>query len=274
VKISVITPTHLKNAFITELYHSLRTQTYENWEWVLFLNGGATSDQIDDYVKSDSRVKVFTSEDPNTNIGFNKNKAFHLATGEVLVEMDHDDLLTTDCLEELVKAYQENPDAGFVYSDDAMWFPDKEDLNQFTKECGWTARVVEWEGKKLIAHDSFPPTSRSMSFIWYAPDHIRSWRTSFYKSIGGHNPELSVCDDHELLIRTYLNTKMHHIPKVLYIYRITGQNSFLLRNQQIQETTVELFKKYAWDLNLVVVLIQNLDATLTLIWKMETLSGI
>jgi len=41
---------------------------------------------------------------------------------------------------------------------------------------------------------------------------------------------------------------MHHIPKVLYIYRITGQNSYLLRNQQIQETTVELFKKYAWDL--------------------------
>jgi len=248
VKISVITPTHLKNAFITELYHSLRTQTYENWEWVLFLNGGATPDQIDNYVKTDPRVKIFTSEDPNTNIGFNKNKAFHLATGEVLVEMDHDDLLTVDCLEELAKAYQENPDVGFVYSDDAQWHPDKEDLNQFTAACGWTARVVEWEGKKLIAHDSFPPTSRALSFIWYSPDHVRSWRASFYKSIGGHNVGLSVCDDHELMIRTYLNTKMHHIPKVLYIYRITGQNSFLLRNQQIQETTVELFKKYAWDL--------------------------
>ncbi len=248
MKISVITPTHLKNAFITELYHSLRTQNYENWEWVLFLNGGATSDQIDNYVKIDPRVKIFTSEDPNTNIGFNKNKAFHLATGEVLVEMDHDDLLTVDCLEELAKAYQENPDVGFVYSDDAQWYPDEENLNHFNEACGWTSRVVEWEGKKLIAHDSFPPTSRSMSFIWYAPDHIRSWRASFYKSIGGHNVELSVCDDHELMIRTYLNTKMHHIPKVLYIYRITGQNSFLLRNQQIQETTVELFKKYAWDL--------------------------
>ena len=248
MKISVITPTHLKNAFITELYHSLRTQTYANWEWVLFLNGGATPDQIDDFVKSDPRVQIYTSSDPNTNIGFNKNKAFHLATGEVLVEMDHDDLLTVDCLEKLAKAYQENPDVGFVYSDDAMWYPDKEDLSQFTSECGWTARVIEWEGKKLIAHNSFPPTSRSMSFIWYAPDHVRSWRASFYKSIGGHNPELSVCDDHELMIRTYLNTKMHHIPEVLYLYRITGQNSWLLRNQQIQDTTRQLFQQYAWDL--------------------------
>jgi SAM-dependent methyltransferase len=51
-----------------------------------------------------------------------------------------------------------------------------------------------------------------------------------------------------LMIRTYLNTKMYHIPKVLYIYRITGENTWLERNQAIQKTTVELFQKYAWQL--------------------------
>jgi SAM-dependent methyltransferase len=96
--------------------------------------------------------------------------------------------------------------------------------------------------------NSFAPTSHSMAYIWYAPDHVRAWRKSVYVSIGGHNVNLDICDDHELVIRTYLNTKMHHINKPLYVYRITGNNTWLERNQAIQDTTRELFKQYAWDL--------------------------
>jgi SAM-dependent methyltransferase len=103
-------------------------------------------------------------------------------------------------------------------------------------------------GKELYSMDSFPATSHSLSYIWFAPDHVRAWRASVYKELGGHNKELSVCDDHELMIRTYLNSKMFHIPRVLYVYRITGKNSWLERNASIQTKTVELFKQHAWDL--------------------------
>jgi SAM-dependent methyltransferase len=47
------------------------------------------------------------------------------------------------------------------------------------------------------------------------------------------------------MIRTYLKTKMVRIPKTLYIYRITGNNTWLERNQAIQTTTVELFNSHA-----------------------------
>jgi SAM-dependent methyltransferase len=110
---------------------------------------------------------------------------------------------------------------------------------------GWKYRTFKWKDKDLIAMHSFPPSSQALSYIWYAPDHVRSWRTSVYKKIGGHNIELSVCDDHELCIRTYLETRMFYIPKVLYIYRITGGNTWLERNQEIQTKTVELFNQYA-----------------------------
>jgi SAM-dependent methyltransferase len=95
---------------------------------------------------------------------------------------------------------------------------------------------------------SFPPSSHSVAFIWYAPDHVRAWRKDLYVKIGGHDPKLDICDDHELMIRTYLATKMHHISKPLYVYRITGNNTWLERNKAIQERTVELFHKHAWDL--------------------------
>ena len=47
------------------------------------------------------------------------------------------------------------------------------------------------------------------------------------------------------MIRTYLETKFHRIPQVLYIYRITGDNSFLERNEAIQMKTRELHNQYA-----------------------------
>lgn len=252
MKFSIITPTHLKNSFLGDLYESLVAQTYENWEWVIYLNGVEGGlDALVNYpvlvaIKSDERIKIVVSDEINSKIGFNKNKAFHLGTGDVLVEVDHDDMLTPDCLEELYKAFQD-PTVGFVYSDSITYHVNNE-FTPYDAHYGWTYKKVMWRGKEHYSMNSFAPTSHSMAYIWYAPDHVRAWRKSVYVSIGGHNVNLDVCDDHELVIRTYLNTKMHHINKPLYVYRITGNNTWLERNQAIQDTTRELFKQYAWDL--------------------------
>ena len=246
MKFSIITPTHIKNAFLLDLYRSIKAQTYTDWEWIIWLNGGATLSQVEEEIKNDPQVRLFVSQEDNKCVGYNKNKAFHLGTGDVLVEIDHDDLFTPDCLEELYKVFQD-PTVGFAYSDDAMWNV-KDEVIPFGEAYGWTHRKIDWNGKQLIAHDSFRPTSHSLSFIWYAPDHVRAWRRNEYVRIGGHDPSYSICDDHELLIRTYLNMKMVHIPKVLYIYRITGENTWLERNQAIQDTTRQLFYKNAWSL--------------------------
>jgi len=252
VKFSIITPTHLKNSFLGDLYESLVAQTYENWEWVIYLNGVEGGlDALVNYpvlvaIKSDERIKIVVSDEINSKIGFNKNKAFHLGTGDVLVEVDHDDMLTPDCLEELYKAFQD-PTVGFVYSDSITYHVNNE-FTPYDAHYGWTYKKVMWRGKEHYSMNSFAPTSHSMAYIWYAPDHVRAWRKNVYVSIGGHNVNLDVCDDHELVIRTYLNTKMHHINKPLYVYRITGNNTWLERNQAIQDTTRELFKQYAWDL--------------------------
>ena len=246
MKFSIITPTHLKNAFLLDLYNSIKHQSYDNWEWLIFLNGGATPDLIEKEIVTDDKVRIIVSTDENNCVGYNKNKAFHAGNGDILVEVDHDDILTPDCLEELHKAF-EDQNVGFVYSDNAIWNM-KDATVPFNEIFGWTYKKINWQGKELIAHNSFPPTSHALSFIWYSPDHVRAWRKSEYVRIGGHNPKFSVCDDHELMIRTYLNMKMIHVPKVLYIYRITGKNTWLERNQQIQQTTKQLFQQYAWNL--------------------------
>lgn len=244
MKFSIITPSHKHHEYIFELYESITNQTYNNWEWILYLNGNFKKESLPSEILNDERVKIYTNYDENSNIGYVKNKAFSLGMGDVLVEADHDDILTSDCLEELAKAFKENKDCGFVYSDNATYHM-KDEFTPYNPLYGWTYRNYKWNDKDLTVMNSFDASSHSVSYIWYAPDHVRAWRKEIYHKIGGHNVDLSICDDHELMIRTYLETRFFHIPKTLYIYRISGDNSWLERNEAIQLKTKELHNQYA-----------------------------
>ena len=243
-KFSIISPSHKNTPYLQELYESLCAQTYENWEWVLWLNGKFKRSKLSPEIENDERVKIYECKEKNPNVGFHKNRAFHLGSGDVVVEVDHDDMITPDCLEELNKAYQDES-VGFVFSDVAVY---DDNFVPYNEQHGWSYYFYNFRGKDRYVMNSWRPTSQSLAYIWYAPDHVRSWRKSVYESIGGHNVDLSICDDHELMIRTYLKTKMYHIKKPLYIYRVYGENTYLQRNADIQTKTVDLYKEYAYQL--------------------------
>ncbi len=246
LKFSLITPTHSPE-FLEELYASIKKQTYKNWEWIIYLNNGVTAKDVP-YEKH-LKVHIYSDDGSSefcTNVGYIKKEAFSKGSGDILVEVDHDDLLTPNCLEELNKAFQDK-EIGFVYSDNAQLSKNFVPYNTIN---GWTFRKVDWDGQQLISMNSFKPSSQALSFIWYCPDHVRAWRSSVYEELGGHNKELSICDDHELMIRTYLKTKFYYIPECLYIYRSleNGKNTYLTRNAEIQTTTVDIYNKAAYKL--------------------------
>lgn len=230
IKFSIITPTH-NTKYLKELEESILNQTYKDWEWIILLNNGAT------YESCDSRIKIFHSIQ-DVSVGKYKHEACSHANGEVIVEVDHDDLLTEDCLEELNIAYQDD-EVGFVYSDNAKL---SDNFIPYNKDFGWEHYKFNYKGKDLIAMKSQPIYPGRLGYIWFAPDHVRSWRKSVYDSIGGHS-DLKICDDLDLIHRMYLVTKFKYIPKVLYIYRIDGNNSWLKYNKEIQTLNHELYKK-------------------------------
>jgi glycosyltransferase involved in cell wall biosynthesis len=244
-KFSIITPSHRYSSYLDELYESLVNQTYNNWEWILYLNNSFTKDQVPFRIKEDKRVKIYYDGSCNKKVGYNKLKAFSLGTGDILVEVDHDDYILEYCLEQLNNAFQDES-IGFVYSDNATWHINDESV-PFSADHGWTHRTFNWNGKNLYAMDFFEATSQSLSFIWYAPDHVRAWRKEIYHEVGGHNPDREICDDHELLVLTYLKTKFYKIKDVLYIYRITGNNTSFVENvnSDIQNQTRAIFNQYA-----------------------------
>ena len=53
MKFSIITPAHKKTPYIKELYDSIVAQTYENWEWILWLNNDIQKSDLDESILSD-----------------------------------------------------------------------------------------------------------------------------------------------------------------------------------------------------------------------------
>jgi hypothetical protein len=80
----------------------------------------------------------------------------------------------------------------------------------------------------------------NMRYIVGVPNHVRIWKTSFYHKMKGHNPNLPVVDDYELLIRSFLESdRWVRIPECMYFqYQNTGGDNFTNhRNALIQHIT-------------------------------------
>jgi glycosyltransferase involved in cell wall biosynthesis len=255
---SVITPVYEKiNEFLPETYKSLASQTFENWEWVILLNNGGIFPET---IK-DPRVRVIDSGiTGEPGVGKFKRAACSLALGEVLVELDGDDLLVPHCLEKIKQAFDAEPHVAFVYSNNA-YFNNEGGTMRYDPAYGWKHRNYLCEKGSLIENVCWPPDAHSFRRIEWSPDHVRAWRKIYYDAIGGHNAEIAFGDDHELMCRLYVAygaNGIRHIDEVLYLYRMHPENSSVVLNNKVQEQVglnyhvyVEnLAKKWAQENNL------------------------
>ena len=109
---SIVTPTN-NTQYLPRLARSLNDQTFKDFEWVVLPNGNAKIDMESLALKP--RV-VFSSKPDSKLIGLFKKEVSMAGEGHVIIEMDHDDELTPDCLEELYKAFSKDENIDFVYS--------------------------------------------------------------------------------------------------------------------------------------------------------------
>jgi hypothetical protein len=65
------------------------------------------------------------------------------------------------------------------------------------------------------------------------PNHVRAWKRDIYTKIGGHSTFLPIADDFELIIRTFLETRMIHIKKVLYFQYNNGKSTVDMNSFEI-----------------------------------------
>ena len=186
-----------------------------------------TPETIAGWAAFDSRIRFFRPVDRNYgNIGRVKRYATGLCLGKYLLELDHDDLLTEDALTEVVAAFETDSDLGFVYSNFAEfiegggdhYYPDWEERGRYRRTPYKNRYYLEALAYDVYGDvDELGPVIKEMSVC---PNHVRAFRRTELDRIGGYNPRLVMGDDFDLMIRMFCLSKIKHIDKLLYLYRI------------------------------------------------------
>jgi glycosyltransferase involved in cell wall biosynthesis len=240
-RVSVFTPSH-RNTYLDECLQTLTAQTFEDWEWIVLLNGGNRWRPLHD----DPRLRIVMADDLG-GIGAVKRHACLISRGEFLVELDHDDLLASHALQRVVEAFDANPDVGFVFSNTAQILGDgSRDESRFNEAHGWTYRDATVDGRSVLQTDAMTASPHNVSYIWYAPNHVRSFRRTTYDAAGGYDADRAILDDQDLMCRMYAVADFYLIDECLYLQRMHQANTQreAATNATIQTETVALYDRY------------------------------
>lgn len=254
--LSIFTPTNGPATFLLRAYRSLRRQTYDNWEWILLEDTdemcSTTRELIHRLTMLDNRVRAVSSTRCTGRVGQLKGLAARMCGGDLLLELDHDDELTPTALHHMAAASLQFPDCGMFYTNwaelvdgvDAQWYG-----STFGFGFGYYITQIVDGTRRLIAV-SPELNGHTVRHIVSMPNHLRAWRTPFYHEIGGHNPNLPVCDDYELLVRSFLATRMVHLHHCSYIqhFRSDRSNTQFARNPSIHSAVQAISRAYEQDI--------------------------
>ena len=253
--ISVFTPIHrLESESLKSLCESLANQTNKNFEWIILLNGPIllhgnkiSLNRLHDIVEGYGlNARILTSAFKN-NIGALKAECCEYAVGDILVEVDYDDLLTENALEVIQSTFDTRPETKFFYSNCWEFLPDGTTNELYGSYYGWKHKPYQEDKMQNV---SFPALPQYLRRIEWSPNHVRALRASAYEQVGGYDKAIEVGDDHDLMCRFYLTfgeTAFYHYDDVLYHYRVhdgntSGKNG---RNEEVQIQVDVNYQKHA-----------------------------
>lgn len=187
--------------FLDGALQSVLDQIYPCWE--LCIADDASSDSrirpaLEAWSQRDARIKV-TFRRKNGHISQATNSAAALATGDFIVLMDQDDILTPDALGEMALFLADHPDTEAFYSDD-----DKigMDGSRFAPQF-----KPDWSPELLL------------SYMYFS--HAFGVRRDLFQALGGFREGFEGSQDYDFALRLSERSQaIGHIPKVLYHWRV------------------------------------------------------
>ena len=207
--VSVLMPTYkTPDRWLRKAIESVRNQVYENWELCIADDNSNDPDlrrTLDEYAQKDPRIKVMYRTE-NGHISAASNSALQLVTSEFVGLLDHDDELHPLALFCTVQAIQAHPEAALIYSDEDH---------------------ISVDGAR--SHPFFKPDFNYDLFLGQNMiTHFGVYRVSVLRELGGFRDEFNGSQDYDLALRVLDHCgpgAIHHIPRVLYHWRVHPQST-------------------------------------------------
>lgn len=99
--ITVFTPTYNRAYILSNLYKSLKKQSYKNFEWIIIDDGSNdnTEDLVKSWIKEKNFFDIIYKKTANKGKHVAINKGVNIAKGELFFIVDSDDFLSDNALE-------------------------------------------------------------------------------------------------------------------------------------------------------------------------------
>lgn len=186
---------------LQEAVASILAQELKDWELCIADDGGHDREiemWLSRLAETEPRIQLIQL-DTNRGIAEATNAAASLATGEVLVFLDQDDVLHPHCLAELGLYYATHPDTDLAYTDH-----DKLDADGLRHEPCFKPG---WSPNTLLSHMYL--------------GHAVSLRRELFNSLGGVRTGFEGAQDYDLILRAAERARhIGHIPRILYHWRV------------------------------------------------------
>jgi len=239
-KISIVIPTYNSSSFIKRSIQSVLNQTFTDWE-LLVVDDCSTDDTIkivDEFIKNDSRIKLFKTPSNSGGPATPKNIGLKNAQGEYVAFLDHDDEWFLKKLEKQLKFFEtsKNKKLGFVA---CFFFIKNNTTNKILSQYKnfYQGNIIE-----ILARKNFIVTSSCVLV-----------KLKAIKEAGEFDKLFKVSDDWDMWLRiSALGYEFDFVPEYLLNYFVHNKNA-CYGNENFNETKEfvnfyekhqELFLKY------------------------------
>ena len=184
-KISIVTPSYNQGEFLEETINSILNQNYQNLEYII-IDGGSTDNSVEIIRKYEEHLSYWISE-KDEGQSHAINKGFAIATGEICNWINSDDILAPNALQNISKAFINNPNVDFVHGKNGI-------IDSESKLTGWTQHP---KGELKLQYFYGMPYGQQACFF----------TKKIFDKVGGVNEKISFSMDFDLYTKIHLRAK-------------------------------------------------------------------
>jgi len=204
--VTVVLPVFNAGRFLRAAVQSIAQQTYRDWE-LLIIDDGSTDAALETISDiDDTRIRI-VRDGSNKGLAARLNEGIDLARGLFFARMDQDDIAYPERLARQVQTLEENPGLDLVAARCLTISPENEPVGMLPyAETHEAICARPWLG-------------------FYLPHPTWMGRIEWFRKYRYTIPEPHLCEDQDLLTRSYTDSRFAVIPETLLAYRIARKKS-------------------------------------------------
>ena len=199
--LTVAMPVYNAGKYLRMAVMSIVKQTFADWE-LLIIDDGSTDEAFQDIADiQDGRIQVIR-DGVNKGLAARLNECIDLARGQYFARMDSDDASYPERLARQIAALQKEPELDLVATRAIMIDENDQVTGLFPYAIAHEEICAKpWQG-------------------FYFPHPSWMGRTAWFRKYRYAEPSPYFCEDQELLLRSYRNSRFTTLDEILFAYRI------------------------------------------------------